>query len=344
MAGTEAIAGWSAFTQAIATARAELLGIAPDAASAAEAEAYLMRVMTASLNDAFLSHLLTDSGLTRALPTKGGPNPDYLMCHAGVDDPTRRYRLEGCLNDSERVGIGLYSFTAEGATLLAGYAAFDRSNVRANGGFALDIATDAVGPATLTLTPSCRVLLVRTLHRSPHGHPCMLTLTGGAPPRGLVPAMGSHERALAQAGHATLRAVKQFLEWTRQTSANPNRFNAPPPGLAAEVQGDPDTLYSLGYYDLGEGEWLEVLIPAGLNGYWSLHVYNHWCESLPCAGVHDLTAIADADGRIRVRIGPALAPNLLNSVDTQGRRRGVLIFRSIAATRAQIPHAEVRHG
>ena len=196
-------------------------------------------------------------------------------------------------------------------------------------------------PTTLTMTPASRVLLIRTLHRS-RGRPCSLTLTGGAPSRGLVPAMGNTEHALAQAGHATLRGVRQFLEWSRQTSANPNRFTAPPPSIAAEVQGDPDTSYSLGYYDLRDGEWLEASMPAALTGYWSLHAYNHWCESLPGAGVHDLNAIADADGSIRARIGPTLAPNLVNRVDTLGRRRGVLIFRTIGATEVQIPQLQCR--
>jgi hypothetical protein len=317
-----------------------LAAAAPDRASAEEAESYLMRVMTASLNDAFLGHLFTGEGLTRALPTKGGPNPDYLMCHAGID-ATRQYRLAGCLNDSERAGVGLYSFTASGAALLEGYAAFDRTNVAADGCFSLDLAANATGSGTLAITPSCRVLIVRTLHRN-RGQPCTLTLTGGASPRGLAPVMGNSERALAQAGQATLRGVRQFLEWSRQVGASPNCFTLPPPSLAAEVQGDPETAYSLGYYQLGEGEWLEVSIPAGLRGYWSLHAYNHWCESLPGAGVHDLNAAADADGRIRVRIGPTLAPNLLNRVDTQGRRRGVLIFRSIGTDQTQIPHAELR--
>jgi hypothetical protein len=97
--------GWEALKRAIDTARSELMAAAPDAASAAEAEAYLMRLMTAALDDAFLGHLRSERGLTRALPTRGAPNPDYIMWHAAVDS-TRTYRLEGWLHDSERVGVG----------------------------------------------------------------------------------------------------------------------------------------------------------------------------------------------------------------------------------------------
>jgi hypothetical protein len=87
---------------------------------------------------------------------------------------------------------------------------------------------------------------------------------------------------------------------------------------------------------------LEVLIPAGLSGYWSLHAYNHWCESLPGAGVHDLSAVPDTDGCLRVRIGPTLAPGFANCIDTLGRRRGLLIFRAIGTGTTQIPQAQVR--
>ncbi len=330
----------ASLASAVAAARSELLAAAPDSASAAEAETYLMRVMTGCLNDAFLSHLLTTSGLTRALPTKGAPNPDYLVYHAGID-ATRCYQLTGSLNESERVGVGLYSFTAAGMAVLAGYASFDRTSVGADGHFALKLAADAVGSGKLPITPACRVVIVRILHRDPQGSPCALTLTGGVQ-RNLANATGAVESALSQAGQATLRGVKQFIEWSRQTSANPNRFILPPPGMAAEVQGDPDTVYGLGYYHLAAGEWLEASIPPQLTGYWSLHAYNHWCESLPGTGIHDRNATRDPDGRIRVHIGPTLPQAISNRIDTMARQRGVLIFRAIGAPDMQLPRVHVR--
>jgi len=336
-------AGWAALGAAIATARAELAAVAPDAETAAEAEPYLMRVVTGCLDDCFLAHLFTERGLARALPTRGGPNPDYLMYHALLD-PGRRYRLEGHLHDSERAGVGLYSFGPAGEALLAGYAAFDRATAKADGSFSVEIAADVSGPETLTITSASRVLLIRVLHRAPEGRPCTLALAGSMAKPTLALATGSSDGALAQAGQIVLRSVRQFIGWSRVTSADPNRFIATPPEMEAEVQGDPDTTYRLGYYELGEGEWLEASIPAGIKGYWSLHAYNHWCESLPGAGAHDRGALPDADGRIRVRIGPAVPADLANRVDTQGRRRGVLIFRAIGTGEAPTPETAIRHG
>jgi hypothetical protein len=334
---------WEAFGKSIASAHAQLTAAAPDPAVAAEAEAYLMRVATNALSDIFLGHLFAEGGLTRALPTRGGPNPDYIMWFAPID-PTRHYRLEGRLNDSDRAGVGLYSSGVAGANALAGYVAFDRATTGSDGRFFLELGPQAVGPNTLAIPADCRVILVRVLHRVPRGQSCMLTLTGGSGHRGFGPAMGSAEAAFAQAAQGTLRSVQQFLEWSRLTSANPNRITPPPPSLAEEVRSDPDTDYRLGYFDLCDGEWLEATVPAASRGYWSLHAYNHWCESLPGAGVHDLSAVADPDGLIRVRIGPAVPTSLANRVDTLGRRRGVLIFRSIGAATVPPIETAIRRG
>ena len=340
MSVSESTASWDALQETIATARTELMAAAPDAASAAEADAYFMRLMTAGLDDVFLGHLRSENGLTRALPTRGAPNPDYVMWHAGVD-PTRHYRLEGCLHDSERVGVGLYSISPTGVALLAGYAAFDRVTTGKDGRFVLHIGADAKGKGALTLPPTARVILVRVLHRAP-GRSCSLALEGGAVQPKFNSAHGHCEEALARAAQSALRAVRLFMQWSRVTSASPNRILAAPASMADEVQGDPDTNYGLGYYELGAGEWLEALIPEGLNGYWSLHAYNHWCESLPGAGAHDLNAVPDPDGRIRVRIGPAVPPGLANRIDTLGRRRGALVFRAIGATTTQLPQTTLQ--
>jgi hypothetical protein len=333
--------GWEALDAAMAAARAEIAAAAPDAATAAEGEAYLLRVLTSSLADATLGHLLVQGGLTPSLPTRGGPNPDYLMRHAGLD-ATRAYRIEGRLNASERVGVGVYAPGPGGEHLLAGYAAFDAARTDADGRFALDLGPDAEGPDAIALPPQARALVVRILHRDPDGEPARLSLTGPAAAPGLTLAGGSAEAAQAHAARTLLANIRQFLLWSREIAANPNRLAEPPPALGPAVQGDPDTVYVFGYYELAPGEWLEALMPQGLCGYWSLYAYNHWCEALPGAGVHDRNAAADADGRIRVRIGPDTPAGLANRVDTLGRRRGVLICRLIGTRDARLPATAVR--
>jgi len=111
--------------------------------------------------------------------------------------------------------------------------------------------------------------------------------------------------------------------------------------MAQSVQGDPDTVYFLGSFNLSRGEWLQVTLPAGTSRYWSLHAYNHWCEPLPGAGVGDNNCLPDADGSIRIALGPE-AGDAPNRVDTLGRGRGALICRFIGATDVTVPRTLVR--
>ena len=333
--------GWDILNQAIAKAREEVAAHAPDAVTAAEGEAYIGRLVANGLTGNFLGHLLTENGLGRILPTNGGPNPHYIMQHSGIDS-SRSYRIEGVINGSERVGIGLYTFDPTGTAFEVGYKAFDRASIPADGRFTLDIGNDV--PGALPIPPEAKVVLIRTLHRDPAATPARLRLTPPAPQAGPALTGGSTDAALGRTAHVLSTTVPQFLEWTRITSVAPNSLGPAPPHLAAAVQGDPDTAYFLGYYLLGEGEHLAVTMPEGLKGYWSLHVYNHWLESLNREGAHDANSVVDADGRIRIQVGPAVPSGTPNRLDTAGRLRGVLICRAIGSGNVDAPEARVVSG
>jgi len=328
---------WDGLTEAVESARALIAAAAPDDQTAAEGEAYIARITAAALTANCLGHALQQNGLGRALPAQGGPNPDYLMFHAPMDF-SRRYRLEGQLNGSERAGVGLYAYEAGGVIKEMGYAAFNRSNADAVGRFALDIAADAQGPGTLAIQPGCRMLLLRVTHRDAAAVPARLSLTGAPPGMGLAQGPGLATGMLGAAGQSVMRSVTEFLRWTAAVQSRPNALLPPTPELAEAVNGEPMTQYFLGYFDLAAGEWLEILMPETLPGYWSLHAYNHWFEHLQTQGLHDANAVAEADGRIRARIGPAVPAALPNRIDTRARRRGALICRLIgAATKPDFP-------
>ncbi|MEZ5737572.1 MAG: hypothetical protein R3E09_17535, partial [Novosphingobium sp.] len=267
-------------------------------------------------------------------------NPDYIMLHSGVSS-THTYRVNGQLNKSERVGIGLYRFDETGAIFEVGYAAFDRSNTGADGSFSLELSAEAHGPGTMAIAPEARVMLVRILHLAVGEPPARLELDGPALPPGLALMTGSTDGALTFAANGLIKTVEQFLEWTRLTSARPNWIGPAPPPIAAAVRAEPETDYFLGYFDLADGEWLEVTMPEGLPGYWSLHAYNHWTEHLQTQGVHNRNASPAKDGRTRVRIGPTIPEGLSNRIDTLGNSRGMLICRIIGAPGVASPEARL---
>lgn len=331
---------WEALAQSISGVRERIAALAPDAETATEGEAYVARVLTGQLSNAMLGHLLVENGFARALPTHGCPNPDYLMRHAGIDT-SAHYRVSGKLNASERIGIGLYRFDATGTAFEVGYAAFDRSNTAPDGTFALELAPGASGPGSLAIPPEARVILVRVLHLAKDEPAAELRLEGPTTPPGLALATGSVEGALGMTANGLAKTIEQFLEWTRVTSAKPNRIESAPPHLAEAVQGDPDTAYYLGYFDLEENETLEVTMPRSLPGYWSLHAYNHWTESLQTQGMHNRNARTDDDGRIRIAVGHRPSSRYRNRIDTLGRKRGILICRIIGAAGSDAPAARL---
>lgn len=319
--------GWDALLAAVAEAQALIAAEAPDAETAAEGEAYVTRIVAAGLGGATLGHLFREGGLARALPVYGGPNPDYIMRHTGID-PAGRYRLEGRLNGSERVAIGLYSIGNNGAPLIAGYTAFDATNCATDGTFSLDIAAEAAGEGGLTIPPEARILMFRVLHRD-NSEPARLNLAGVPPQRGPSLIGGSNDAALGFVANGLRNNVREYLKWMAAARALPNRLDNAPPELAETVQGDADTQYFLGGFDLAQGEWLEVLMPPGLTGYWSLHAYNFWYEHLQTPGVHDRNAVPEADGSVRIAVGPTLPTDASNCIGTVGRHKGAFVCRIV---------------
>ena len=319
--------------EALATVRDELCSAAPDPQTAAGIDAYLHRVLAGAMTDSLLADVMATGGLVRSLPTKGAPNPDYLMSHARID-AARRYRIHGWLGDSERIGIGAYRVDPAGRLEVDAYATVHAASVSADGRFAVEVGVDAESVGALRITEHARLLIVRILHRDAQGIPASVAMTGAqAQP---VPPDGALDRAAA----ALVGSVRQFLRWSQLLSAEPNRLAEPPDAIADEAQGDPDTTYRFGYYRLGDDESLHVTIPGNLAGHWSLHAYNHWCEVIAGAGVHDRSAVVDPDGDVHIHIGPTAAPEAGNHLDTRGERRGVLVFRAIGTR--QVPAFDVR--
>jgi len=332
-------AGWTALFDAVTQARALVAAEVVDDQTRADGEAYVARVLAAGLGGAVLGHLFHADGLSRALPVYGGPNPDYIMRFASVS-AGQDYRLEGCLNASDRVGVGLYSYDGpNGAPLERGYAAFEPKDCAADGSFALDI-----GEAGLAIAPETRVMLVRVLHRDPDGPPASLRFTGAPPQRGLALAMagpgGSPQAALGFVAHALLNNIREYLKWMRAARDLANRLDLAPPELTATVQGDRDTQYYLGGFALADGEWLEVTVSAPPPGYWSLHAYNFWYEHPAVPGIHDRNAAPNPDGTITIAVGPVRPTGAANWIDSVGRQRGAFVCRMIGG--GACPTARVR--
>ena len=124
------------------------------------------------------------------------------------------------------------------------------------------------------------------------------------------------------------------LNWTSTFKARPNEIHPTDPSLLAFAQGDPNTLYHNGYFELAEDEALEVELDPPPCAYWNLQVANHWLESLDyldyCTNFNHATAEPEADGKVRIVIARS-DPGVRNWIDTAGHSRGCISMRWIKA-------------
>ena len=130
--------------------------------------------------------------------------------------------------------------------------------------------------------------------------------------------------------------MKQFLGWTADFEAHSHEVRELDPKLASVAQGDPSTSYHYSYWEIGEDEAYVVDLDPPECEYWNLQIGNHWLESFDFMSfrthVNHETAVADAEGRVRVVIARR-DPGVPNWLDTAGHARGGLALRWVAADR-----------
>lgn len=111
----------------------------------------------------------------------------------------------------------------------------------------------------------------------------------------------------------------------------PNQMNEAAAELVSEMAGTPHNHYQLCYVQLAEGQAVELELDPPECRYWSVHLNNWWLESPEFRDgqsvcVNDAQAERDADGVVRIRVGPD-DPGAGNWLDTKGRRETILLAR-----------------
>ena len=180
---------------------------------------------------------------------------------------------------------------------------------------------------------SGRQTLLRRREQKPARFELVRTDSGGAP-EPLEPA--SFGQALDRVGPTLGAVVTQFLGWTAAFEAHKHEIRPLDPKLLAVAQGDPNTSYNYGYWELADDEAFVIdLEPPERFDYWNLQLGNHWLESLDFmhhdTHVNHETAVAGPDGGIRIVVS-LRDPGVPNWLDTAGHRRGALALRWVGAS------------
>ncbi|MAG29899.1 MAG: hypothetical protein CL908_03275 [Deltaproteobacteria bacterium] len=320
---------------------------APDAATGEEGEAYLARLSAWIIEGMLPPPSAPEPGFSYNRFLMAGANPE---CRLGqiLLDPAARYRIQGIRNGADRIAFGLYTPTPDAGLQLDGYMTLDELESTADGQFSLQIApetSDTTPPPSeraLSMKPTTRILMVREIYRLGSASLAELSVTrsGGAEVTSPDDSSAAPEARLQAAAARIGAMLHQYLRWSEVFAERPNEMTQMSSELDDAVRGDPETRYFSGYFDLGPRDYLEIEIPKVACDYWMIQANSHWLE--PIAGAHrnDATANPDSDGAIRIRIS-ASEGDKPNWLDTAGRTRGTILYRTIGASENVIPVARI---
>ncbi|MCY4133714.1 MAG: DUF1214 domain-containing protein [bacterium] len=329
---------WEEFCDLLRDAGRQVLDASPDDDfDRAEGLRYVTR-----LASNFLRANLEESDPARATLNQSGvkiglDNPDYAYGGARLS-PRFEYRLRGRINDAHSIRMGAFSGglgTPEGL-IRDSYLVTEDLALDADGCFEVAISTEPQSGPRLAMKEGTNALTIRqTLLDRPNQTPAELVLErtdAGGPPQPVDP--GRLSDALGRAGFTVAAVVGQFLGWTASFAAHPHEIWPIDPELLAFAQGDPDTSYNYGYYDLGpDVAWIIEFKPPECE-YWNIQLGNHWLESLDFeyyrTSLNHHTATVEDDGTVRVVVARR-DPGHPNWLDTAGHSRGGLALRWVGA-------------
>lgn len=338
---------WAAFCDRLKIVGEQILEASPpDPFDQAEGVRYLSRLTRTFLRTAIERDAAEPVSVFGETPKIGLDNPDYVYGQAKLD-PTAAYRLVGARGDAHAIGFGTYSGGLGSPTGLVrdGYLEAGALTCAPDGSFEIRIARDEAAGNWLPMGEHSNALQVRVtlLERARQTIPPLLLHRLGEVPasRPLDPARFAV--SLDRAGGMIQGVVGQFLGWSRSFQEHPHEIRPLEPSLLAFAQGDPNTSYHYGYWELGADEAFEIRFTPPVCEYWNLQIGNYWLESLDfmrhTTHVNHHTASLEPDGSVRILVAHR-DPGAANWLDTVGHTRGALALRFVGA--AEIPPLEAR--
>ncbi|MEH6593798.1 MAG: DUF1214 domain-containing protein [Halioglobus sp.] len=332
---------WNEFCDNLRDAGQQIMAAAPDSElDRVEGIRYLARLTSHALGRFTERPDPSNPEISYRSPRIGGDNPDFLYGSCTISGE-HDYILRGNREQAFNVGIGSYygGLGAGKGLLCSGYLLLNDLEVDAAGNFEIQVSREEKPGNWLPLVVDSNSILIRqTVLKRSEDRPASITiqcLEGERVPRQLESLQPkAFEKSLQLAGLFVGGVVGQFLHWTNTFMARRNEIHPLDPSLLAFAQGDPNTQYYNGYFELAEGEVLEVVLSLPACEYWNLQVTNHWLESLDYLDYqthfNHANAHVDHDGKVRLYIAKS-DPGNKNWIDTADHDRGCISLRCIKA-------------
>ena len=269
-------------------------------------------------------------------PRIGGDNPDFVYGQtliSGLYD----YRIHGNKNDAFNISFGSYygGLGSDKGLQCSGNIQLKELSIGADGEFELIVSKNNNQGDWLPIIHETNSILIRQtlLNREvdiPADISIELIKTSTVDHIKQPLTSSQFLNTLNLSGMFVEGVVKQFLHWTHNFKSKPNEINPTDPDLLKFANGDPDTFYHNGYFELNSDEVLLVELAPPNCEYWNIQVTNYWLESLDymdfCTHFNHSNARADVDGKYRFIISPK-DPGLYNWINTVEHSRGCISIR-----------------
>jgi hypothetical protein len=274
----------------------------------------------------------------------GGPNPDNTYLRASVD-PDQRYRVWANVTGVRQAIVSLHEGEMHFGELgVYGERSLDELEVGPDGALEIVLSADPQPGNWIPMPPEARLFLVRIYSSdwkrdaAPVFHIERIGAEG-IPPPPLEP--DQLTRALDRAATWVETSARFWNRYTRNAWQR-SRPNAAAPPRPAPGGAD-HILYGSCCWELGDDEALVLECDVPDADYWgfSLHTLG-WLESGDFAerqtSLSDRQMHIDDDGRFRLVIAHR-DPGTPNWIDTEERRRGMLVYRWVWARTRPAPSA-----
>lgn len=275
----------------------------------------------------------------------GGPNPDNVYLRAAID-PTATYRVWGDVRGVRQAIFSLH----EGDMQLGEFGVWGErslSTLEAPGGrLELTISPDEHAGNWIRSEPCARLLTIR-IYQSDWENDAVPPFHIVRADREGVPRPPLDAESLARALDRAATWIEKSTEFWNAYTRGAAKRSAPNTVVAATntAGGAADIAYGSCIWQLAPDQALLLTSEVPDADYWGFAVHTlGWLESGDFAdrqvSLNHRQAHVDGDGKVRIAVAH-VDPGVANWIDTEGRERGMLIYRWVWARTRPVPTAIV---
>lgn len=313
----------------------------------AEGYRYLTRLMRLAL-EMNLEHSSAENAsfysLSHETAKIGGDNPDNLYLNANIHS-RYDYEIVGHVGTVPYLSFGSKEnrYNIDGRMISTGEVDLRELAVEPDGRVRIQVSRKKQHGNWLPIEQASNMIIVRqTFKNRAEEIPARLSLRrldgeGGYDLLDTEQLRQQLERSIAFVrGTATT-----FIGWVDRFKAGHfNQFQLGDQSFFQAAGGDPNICYVYAYWEMGEGEVIQVRTRVPACEYWNIQLTNVWMESLDYRfhPVHLNDASAEMDDDDHVTIHLSHRPlNLKNNLVTAGHEKGLLLLRWVGAAEHPVP-------